>query len=67
MDNTTRIATMTTIFGNRLDGDPEVGPEWIVWSTGTSEQTLAKFVARAKDAGVPGVFCRRGRVGCRAA
>ena len=66
MDNPTRIATMTATFGNRLDGEPEISGGWIVWSTGTSEQTLAKFVQRAKDAGVPGVFAKRGRVGCRA-
>lgn len=36
--------------------------KWLVWETGKSDQTLSKFVDRAKRAGFT-AFCRGGRFG----
>lgn len=66
MTNEARIARMSDIFAHRI-ASPKVEGRWIVWTTGTSVQTLDKFVGRAKSAGIPGVWARDGKVGCLAA
>lgn len=59
------IATMQDVFGDRIDGPPVERNGWLIWATDKSERTLSKFVARAKSAGVRGVWARDGKVGCR--
>lgn len=71
MNKKQTIATMHDVFSHRIDGDPTESKGWLIWESSTSTQTMAKFVARAKDEGVKGVFCRPGHggkgsvVGCR--
>ncbi len=64
--NEARIEAMTTVFTDRIK-NPTVKGQWIIFTATVSEQTLAKFVRRAKDAGIPGVWSRDGKVGCKAA
>jgi hypothetical protein len=59
------VAEMEEIFGERIS-DPETEGKWIVWYTNKSEQTLSKFVDRARAARIKGVFARKGKVGCLA-
>ena len=61
--NADLITAMETVFGNRIKAPAESG-KWIIWRATVSPQTLDKFVRRAKDAGIRGVWARDGKVGC---
>lgn len=64
MDRITAIAIMAREFGHRISNQRIEG-EWLVWDTSKSPRTLDLHAARARTAGVGGVFVRDGRVGCR--
>lgn len=56
------------IFSHRIDtSDRQERGGWVTFRATKSEQTLAKFVQRAKAAGCRSAFARGGRVGCLAA
>lgn len=53
------------IFSHRIDlSTRQVRGGWVTFKATKSEQTMGKFVARAKEAGARSAFCRGGRVGC---
>lgn len=64
MSRTDAVAIMTREFGHRIS-NYRVDGEWLVWDTTKSPRTLDMHAARARTAGVQGVFVRNGRVGCR--
>jgi len=58
------IITMSDTFAHRISDEPTEDGKWLIWTTNKSVATNEKFVRRAKDAGIRGVFCRAGKVGC---
>ena len=65
-ENAAIIASMEAVFTDRIKA-PTVSGKWIIFKATVSSQTLSKFVKRAKDAGISGVWERDGKVGCLAA
>jgi hypothetical protein len=58
-----RIARLVEIVDEHRVAKPRLDGEWLVWDITVSEQTMAKFVSRAKSAGYRSLFCRDGRFG----